>query len=220
MSHQDPTRKAAAGTNAADLYKVFQWLTPIHCFQSIKFRSDCKWTPRLLAFAALLWSWSDFSKLGRRFEQALKIIRGLFKKQHVPNVSYQAFTKLLRRWTEPLLACLLKAYREKMQDKLSAGVARGPLAGVRRGWQSYQSAAHALERSALLAKVEALAKSSAAAQAAAPEATAQTSARRTSERAANLAHGVVARRLWLAVGLANGRFRLPTAANATICASC
>ncbi len=40
----------------------------------------------MLVLAALLWSWSDFSKLGRRFGQALKIIRGLFKSQHVPEV--------------------------------------------------------------------------------------------------------------------------------------
>lgn len=120
MSHQDPMRKSAADTHAAELYQVFQWLTPARCFQSIQFRRDCAWTPRMLVFAALLWSWSDFSKLGRRFQQSLKIIRGLFKKQHVPEVSYQAFMKLLRRWTEPLLACLMKAYRVKMQDKLSA----------------------------------------------------------------------------------------------------
>ena len=120
MSHQDLLRKSAAGTHAAELYKVFQWLTPARCFHAIEFRRDCAWTPRTLVFAALLWSWSDFSKLGRRFQHALKIIRGSFKKQHVPEVSYQAFVKLLCRWTDSLLACLLKAYREKMQAALGA----------------------------------------------------------------------------------------------------
>jgi hypothetical protein len=119
MSHQDLMRKSATDTHAAELYKVFQWLTPARCFDSIRFRRDCAWTPRTLVFAALLWSWSDYSKLGQRFQHALKIIRGLFKKQHVPEVSYQAFMKLLCRWTDPLLACLLKAYREKMQASLS-----------------------------------------------------------------------------------------------------
>jgi Transposase DDE domain len=114
MSHQDPVRKAASETHAADLYKVFQWLTPARCFASIEFRRHCGWTPRTLVFAALLWSWSDYSKLGRRFQHALKIIQGLFKKQHVPAVSYQAFMKLLQRWTDRLLECLLGAYRDKM----------------------------------------------------------------------------------------------------------
>jgi IS4 transposase len=119
MSHQDPVRKAASQTHAADLYKVFQWLTPADCFESIEFRRDCRWRPRMLVFAALVWSWSDYSKLGQRFGQALKIIRGLFKKQHVPEVSYQAFMKLLCRWTDRLLECLLGAYRDKMRTALS-----------------------------------------------------------------------------------------------------
>lgn len=118
MSHQDLVRKSASETHAADLYKVFQWLTPARCFESIEFRRDCAWTPRMLVFAALLWSVSDFSKLGRRFQQALKIIRGLFRKQHVPEVSYQAFLKLLLRWTDRLLECLLSAYRDKMRTAL------------------------------------------------------------------------------------------------------
>jgi len=118
MSHQDLVRESASETNAADLFKVFQWLTPARCFESIQFRRDCRWTPRMLVFAALLWSWSDFSKLGQRFQQALKIIRGLFKKQHVPEVSYQAFIKLLHRWTDHLLECLLVAYRHKMSTAL------------------------------------------------------------------------------------------------------
>jgi len=118
MSHQDPVRKPASETHAADLYKVFQWLTPTRCFDGIQFRRDCGWTPRMLVFAALLWSWSDFSKLGQRFQQALKIIRGLLKKQHVPEVSYQAFMKLLHRWTDRLLECVLGAYRDKMRTML------------------------------------------------------------------------------------------------------
>lgn len=120
MSHQDLVRKQVSGTHAADLYQVFQWLTPASCFASIKFRRNCGWTPRTLVFAALLWSWSDYSKLGQRLGQALKIIRGLLKKQHVPEVSYQAFMKLLGRWTDRLLVCLLAAYRQKMHATLGA----------------------------------------------------------------------------------------------------
>jgi hypothetical protein len=120
MSHQDLVRKSAEGTSARELYKAFQWLFPAGCFDGITFRADCAWTPRLLTFAALLWAWSDFSKLGRRFGHALQIIGVLFKKQYVPRVSYQAFIKMLRRWTGPLMDCIRPVYREKMRVSLGA----------------------------------------------------------------------------------------------------
>jgi hypothetical protein len=120
MSHQDPVRCSAAGTHAAALYQVFQKLTSEDCFKDIRFRRDCAWSPQLLVFAAMLWSWGDFSKLGKRFQHSLKIIEFLCKKQDRPKVSYQAFMELLHRWTEPLLDRLKPAFRKAMQTSLAA----------------------------------------------------------------------------------------------------
>ena len=72
----------------------------------IMFRAECTWTPETLLFAALLWAWSDEKTLIERFTTARKIIINRYAEQPEPAGSYQAFIKLLRRWTEPLMAVL------------------------------------------------------------------------------------------------------------------
>jgi Transposase DDE domain len=120
MSHRDQGRCCAAGSHADDLHKVFAWLAPSDCLRTLAFREDCTWTPQLLAFAALLWSWSDYRNLQQRFQNARKIILHRFGKQHERAASYQAFIKLLRRWTPALAKCLTAAFRAKMTETLSA----------------------------------------------------------------------------------------------------
>ena len=89
----------------------------------------------------LLWAWSDEQTLLERFTAARKIIRSWLGEQEQPATSYQAFVKVLRKWTEPLLNVLQPAFRQRMVEDL-AGVwtvagwavfaADGILLGVRR----------------------------------------------------------------------------------------
>ena len=120
MSHRDQGRTSAVGSHADDLYKAYECLVPKSSLADVSFRKDCTWTPRLLAFAALLWSWSDYRNLDERFENARKIIVHRFGKQREPATSYQAFIKLLRRWTATFVNCLTQAFRAKMIATLSA----------------------------------------------------------------------------------------------------
>jgi hypothetical protein len=85
----------------------------------IALRPDCTWTPQTLAFAALLWAWSDEKTLIERFTTARKIIINRFGEQQEPAGSYQAFIKLLRKWTEPLMKTLSTAFRERMPEALA-----------------------------------------------------------------------------------------------------
>jgi hypothetical protein len=71
-------------------------------------------------YAAWLWAWSDFRTLGERFGAARKIIAQGFGKQQQPAESYQAFIKLLRKWTGPLLASLQRTFRQRMRDAFAA----------------------------------------------------------------------------------------------------
>ena len=72
--------------------------------QQLKWRSDCTWkSPTLLVVTALMWAWSDEQKVGDRFSTARSIALQMFPQtQRVAN-SYQAFMKLLKRWTTPLI---------------------------------------------------------------------------------------------------------------------
>jgi hypothetical protein len=86
----------------------------------IAFRAECTWTPETLVFAALLWAWSDEKTLIERFTVARKIIINRYAEQPEPAGSYQAFIKILCRWTEPLRQALSTAFRQRMVQTLAA----------------------------------------------------------------------------------------------------
>jgi hypothetical protein len=120
MTHQDQGRNGEDGSHAYDLHKAFRWITAGVSFLQIAFRAECTWTPEMLAFAALLWAWSDEKTLGERFATARKIIINRYPGQPEPAGSYQAFAKLLRKWTEPMLQTLAAAFRQRMAETLAA----------------------------------------------------------------------------------------------------
>ena len=115
MSHQD----SKVRFNAVCLKRALHWLFAGISWSTIKFRDDCSWTPRLLASAGMLWAWADESTLVERFESVRKIIAFLYPQQQQLAQTYQAFIKLLRRWTPQLAALILAALRQRMQQCLS-----------------------------------------------------------------------------------------------------
>lgn len=120
MSHQDRVRKAAECSHAYDLHAALNWLVRNVRLGGMALREDCTWTPRTLLFAALLWSWSDEKTLIERFRAGRKIITYLYGKQHEPAGSYQAFIKLLGKWTEPLIQAVVPAFRRHMIENLAS----------------------------------------------------------------------------------------------------
>jgi hypothetical protein len=102
------------------LHEALQWLTTGAGLCGIALRLDCTWTPQTLVFAALLWAWSDEKTLIERFTTARKIIINRHAEQGEPAGSYQAFIKLLRKWTEPLLKTLSATFRQRMMQTLAA----------------------------------------------------------------------------------------------------
>jgi Transposase DDE domain len=124
MSHRDFQSKTVAlkktvALNADCLNLALQWLLGGIDWSSVTLRRDCTWSPSLLAAAALMWAWGDESTLGGRFLSARRLVSHVF----VPTVplagSYQSFVNVLRRWTEPLMACLKRGLRERMQHTLA-----------------------------------------------------------------------------------------------------
>jgi hypothetical protein len=118
MSHRDRDGHTACSQNAQDLNVVFRWLLETAEFESIRFRRESDWSPQGMCVAALLWCWSDERFLKWRFKSALKIVNGMWRRGVPQRLSYQAFMKMLLRWTGPLVIVLAAALRERMQTAL------------------------------------------------------------------------------------------------------
>lgn len=117
MSHRDSFR-CPRRLNSTCLKVALCWLLQKVDWSRVSFRRDCTWTPRLLTAAALLWAWSDESNLLDRFFAARRIIRHMFSPQQEPAESYQAFVKLLSRWSNLLIGCLQVTLRARLPREL------------------------------------------------------------------------------------------------------
>jgi len=115
MSHRDKDCRTGSGTYAQDLVAATDRLLSEVDWKNIEFRKDCKWTVRGLVTAALVWAWSSKTTLKGRFAQALRLARGLGRRFAPAETSYQAFIKLLVRWTSELRECLVPAFQFLME---------------------------------------------------------------------------------------------------------
>lgn len=120
MAHQDQGRGGSRCSHACGLYGALRWLMVGVSLSGIGVRPDCTWTPEMMVLAALFWAWSDERTLIERFTIARKIIIYRHGGQQEPAGSYQAFIKLLRKWTEPLRQTLVTAFRRRMAQSLAA----------------------------------------------------------------------------------------------------
>lgn len=114
MSHQD----LEVALKGDCLKQAIRWLLAGISWSSVKFRDDCTYTPQLLACTAMLWAWSNEPTLVDRFQATRSIIKFLFPLQRELAGSYQAFMKLLHRWTAVLIALVQEALRQRMQRTL------------------------------------------------------------------------------------------------------
>jgi hypothetical protein len=113
MSHQD-SHVGSVRRNSADLLQALQWLCAGADCSAVRLRGDCTWTPVWLVWTAVCWAWSHESTLTERFLCAQRLIRHLQGDAPKPATSYQAFLKLLLRWTAPLVLALQRVLRQRM----------------------------------------------------------------------------------------------------------
>ena len=119
MSHQDTARDIGSSYSHQELREAIDWLLAGASLSGVKFRDDSSWTPLRLIAAALLWAWSDEKTLSDRFAVACKIVSRGWRLKNPLASSYQAFTKMLRRWTPDLLRAVQKIFRRRMRQSLS-----------------------------------------------------------------------------------------------------
>lgn len=114
MSHQDRHARGVR-LNSVDLFTALQWLTRGVDWSAIRMRSESSWTPQWLVWMAILWAWSNESTLLERFACAQRLIQHLQSESAKTSTSYQAFIKVLIRWTEPLVLALQVTLRNRME---------------------------------------------------------------------------------------------------------
>ena len=115
MSHRDSRTTLLAG-NASALQQALKLLVGTATFATVLLRRDCSWTPQSLSMAAILWACSGEPTLTARWAQARRIAPSLVPGHAPVSTSYQAFIKLLTRWTADLLAILLPALRTQIRS--------------------------------------------------------------------------------------------------------
>ena len=124
MSHQDKDRRTPSPFNFQALNEAVLWLLQPTLLRSISFRLDCTWAPLGLVVTAMLWAWSGEKALTGRFTAARKICMKMLGKLALGNAdepagTYQAFMKILRKWTEALVQQVAAAFRKHMQTALA-----------------------------------------------------------------------------------------------------
>lgn len=115
MSHQDQHVNSVR-RNSVYLLEAFQWLMAGARWDKIKLRDECTWTPRWIVAAGLLWAWSNENTLGERFRCSRRLVAQMNEDGIKPAGSYQAFLKLLCRWTGTLVPILQRALQQRMQS--------------------------------------------------------------------------------------------------------
>ncbi len=119
MPHQDTGCVNGSAYNHQALKRALQWLLQGVSWAGVLFRIDCTWTPQLVAMTSMLWAWSDEKTLTGRFAIARKIAWRMLASRQAPAGSYQAFIKLLRKWTTALVAAVQTLFREQMRRRLA-----------------------------------------------------------------------------------------------------
>ncbi len=120
MSHRDTDCRNGSGTNAQQLRAACDDLLADVDWKDIRFRKDCGWTIRGLVVAAMIWAWSRKDSLKGRFQQAMRLLGRLGKALGPVATSYQAFLKMLVRWTAELRACVELAFQLRMEREFPA----------------------------------------------------------------------------------------------------
>lgn len=109
-------RDVEVTVNHVSLRNALNWALPAGSFGGFRVGVKTSWKARMLAFAAVLWAWSDESSLGKRFITARKLVSKMFRWQEEPGTSYQGFIKALHKWKPQLFAVILPQLRDRMRQ--------------------------------------------------------------------------------------------------------
>jgi hypothetical protein len=107
--------RTGQGTYAQELKTAISELLSDADWKDVQFRKDCQWKPFGLVAVALVWAWSAKATLKERFSQAQGFARSLGQRLAPRKTSYQAFMKMLVRWTAELVGSLVLLFHVIME---------------------------------------------------------------------------------------------------------
>lgn len=97
MTHRE---KSKVRFNVEFLQEALEFLMYGAQWKSVNWRSDCTWkSPQLLAVVALLWAWGDEKRVLDRLATSRRIASEMYTQCRLVASSFQAFMKLLIRWS-------------------------------------------------------------------------------------------------------------------------
>jgi hypothetical protein len=116
MAHRDK-EDSKVRFNFEHLKIAIDYLLRHATWGGIVWRSDCTWgSPRLFAIVSLLWAWSDEKLVGDCFSTARRITLAMFPQTQKVANSFQAFLKLLIRWSGALAAEMKSTLHKRMLE--------------------------------------------------------------------------------------------------------
>jgi hypothetical protein len=110
-----PATKELPEVNHAAIRKALDQTIAASVLAGIEFRADSRWKPCHLVYMAVLWAVSGEANLTDRFRCVCGLLGSLFGDAAPQAISYQAFTKLLKRWSGTLLIAVMLGMRERMR---------------------------------------------------------------------------------------------------------
>lgn len=119
MTHRDVTH-CKARFNFEYLRSALEFLLGGSQWGMISWRTDCGWkSPRLLTVVSLLWAWSSEETMVDRLSVSKRIASAMYPQLQVPASSFQAFCKLLQRWSGILAAELKATLHRRMTEQFA-----------------------------------------------------------------------------------------------------
>lgn len=109
MSHQDVAAQASAEPKAVWIEQFVQ----ASILKQVRFRKTARWSPLQLVTTAVLWGLGEAATLGDRFVTASSAMGGSLT-PGATGISFQAFCKLLVRWTPVLITLLMHRCRQRI----------------------------------------------------------------------------------------------------------
>ena len=107
-----------SGTTAerCAFHEALEELLADEIFAGGKRHGNTKWSLKAIAYLGLLWAWGPDEGLQQRLRRGVQIVTGWLRRPG-GSLTYQGFTKLLRKWSDRLVPALADRLRQRVRER-------------------------------------------------------------------------------------------------------